>query len=93
MKVIGKGDRGTYLVEVSHTELEKVADKYYGKLDELKVGQEFNLGAGYDFRQDIKSACRQMVDASKSFGTAQSAMVRFAVMVAGLPEPASESEA
>ena len=93
MKVIGKGDRDTYLVEVSHTELEKVADKYYGKLPELRVGQEFNIGAGYDFRRDIKSACRGMVDASTSFGTARESLMRFAVMVAGLPEPASESEA
>ena len=93
MKVIGKADRDTYLVEVSHTELEKVADKYYGKLPELRVGQEFNIGAGYDFRRDIQSACRGMVDASKSFGTARESLMRFAVMVAGLPEPASESEA
>ena len=93
MKVIGKADRDTYLVEVSHTELEKVADKYYGKLPELSVGQEFNIGAGYDFRRDIQSACRGMVDASTSFGTARESLMRFAVMVAGLPEPASESEA
>lgn len=93
MKVIGKADRDTYLVEVSHTELEKVADKYYGKLPELRVGQEFNIGAGYDFRRDIQSACRGMVDASTSFGTARESLMRFAVMVAGLPEPASESEA
>lgn len=93
MKVIGKADRDTYLVEVSHTELEKVADKYYGKLPEFRVGQEFNIGAGYDFRRDIQSACRGMVDASTSFGTARESLMRFAVMVAGLPEPASESEA
>lgn len=90
MKVIGKAERDTYLVEVSHTELEKVADKYYGKLPELRVGQEFNIGAGYDFRRDIQSACRGMVDASTSFGTARESLMRFAVMVAGLPEPASE---
>jgi len=70
-----------------------VADKYYGKLPELRVGQEFNIGAGYDFRRDIQSACRGMVDASTSFGTARESLMRFAVMVAGLPEPASESEA
>lgn len=92
MKIIGTVNRDTYLAEISHTELEKVADKYYGKLEPLRVGSEFNLGAGYDFRQNIQSACRDMVDASKSFGTAQASMVRFAVMVAGLPSPTGNGE-
>jgi len=92
MEIIGIAKDGLYLATVSHTELEKVADKYYGKLKPLRVGEEFNLGAGYDFRQNIQSACREMVDASKSFGTAQASMTRFAVMVAGLPSPASDTE-
>lgn len=82
MKVIGKVNSNVYLCEVTHTELEKLTDKYYGKLSELRVGEELNLGAGYDFRKDIREACDRMTDAHKAFSQSSNTMRKFALMVA-----------
>jgi hypothetical protein len=89
MKVLGIVSHNKYLVEVEHIELEKLTGNYaYGKnLKELKVGDEMNLGAGYNFTMDIQSACKAMSDAMKSFEKAQSTMRSFALMVADLPNP------
>lgn len=80
MIVIAKKADG-YICQVSHAELEKLTDNYYGKLKRLDEGSEMNLGAGYDFRADIKRACTDMVDASKSFERSQKSMMSFALMV------------
>lgn len=85
MKIIGIAQHGGYIAEISHTELEKVANKYYGKLPDLKVGSEMDLGAGYNFCREIQSACKEMEDAVKQFHQAQSTMMKFAVMVGRLP--------
>jgi hypothetical protein len=59
MKVIGTmGRRSDYIVSVSHTELEKFLGLYYGKLNELHVGQEIDLGKGYDHASEIAHAMR-----------------------------------
>jgi len=85
MKIIGNVDSRNYLAVVSHTEIEKSLDLYYGNLkQEVKVGSEFALGAGYDFRGDIKSACGKMVEAVAAFEAAQKTMMKFAVMVSQL---------
>ena len=65
MKIIGDAGNKNYLVEISHTEIEKVIGKYYGKLNALKVGEVVDIAAGYDFASDILSACKAMTDASK----------------------------
>lgn len=88
MKVIGLADSG-YIAFVSHAELEKVVDRYYGKLDALKVGSEMHLGDGHNFRGEIRDACRKMIDASEEFKRAQNMMLKFAAMVSALP---AESE-
>lgn len=75
---------------MSHTELEKVFDKYYDKLGKLKVGEEINLGAGYDYRATIKQACKEMVDASRQFNSSQKTLMAFALMVSQLPPPEAE---
>lgn len=85
MKVIGMtGERSgsEYICTVSHTELEKLTDKYYGKLENLKVGDEMNLGAGYEFRSSIAHACKTMLDSMQAFETAKGTLTRFARMVA-----------
>lgn len=87
MKVIAKVNDSIYLAEVSHTELEKVTDKYYGNMKRLEVGATMNLGAGHDFRNEIKSACKQMTDAVKQFERAQKSLFAFAIMAGQLPEP------
>jgi hypothetical protein len=52
----------------------------------LKAGDEMDLGAGHDFRADIREACAKMEAASKSFDDRRVSLTRFAVMVAGLPK-------
>ncbi len=85
MKVIGMADREQYLVVVSHTELEMVAGKYYGNMERLKVGDSMDLGAGYSYRSDIKSACDGMAQAVQGFERAQKTLMKFALLVAQLP--------
>ncbi len=91
MKIIGISEGGNYIAEVSHSEIEKVFDKYYNKVDRLKPGKEIDLGAGYDFRQQITATCVAMVNASETFDLKQKALLNFATMVAKLL-PASGSD-
>ena len=92
MKVIGKTKEngGDYIAVVSHTELQKLSNRYYGssELEPLKIGGEMDLGAGYNFRNEIQRCCKQMEDATKAFHDAQATMLRFAVMVGQLPPEA-----
>jgi len=53
MKVIGKISSDKYICEVSHRELEKFLNKFYGKLDRLDIGDQIDLERGYDFADDI----------------------------------------
>lgn len=92
MQIIGKVNDDTYLAQVTHTELEKAADLYYGKLPKLNVGTTVDLAAGHDYRDEIREACRSMVEASKRFERAQRALLAFARMVCDLPEPAQQGE-
>lgn len=88
MKVIGNASEGKYIVEVSHSEIEKVFDKYYKNesIKRLVPGQELNLGEGHDFRGDIRSACQSLSDAMTSFDTKRKVLMNFAEMVLKLPE-------
>ena len=59
MKVIGKIAKDKYICEVSHIEIEKFLDQYYGKLKNLEVGSEIDMGKGYDFMLDTTSALKE----------------------------------
>lgn len=85
MKIIGMAE-GDYIALISHSEIEKVFDKYYGNLGKLKVGETIDLGAGHDFRGGIKAVCKEMIDANKQFSRAQSDLIKFALMVSGIQE-------
>lgn len=91
MRIIGRQSGGDYIATISHTEIEKLAEKYYGKLPALKEGEVFDLGRGYDFRNDIRSACSGMEKAMSQFASAQATLLMFARMVNGMPEPAADS--
>lgn len=80
MKVIGLSD-SDYICVVNHTELEKLTDKYFGKLEKLKVGSELDLGEGYNFASRIEQTCKKMVDAVGEFNACQGTLTRFARMV------------
>ena len=65
MKVLGTSkNSSTYICEVSHSELEKFMDQYYGnkKLKEMKAGDEVNLGEGYDFYKATVIALNETKD-------------------------------
>ena len=59
MKFIGEAGRGKYICEVSHTELEKFLGLYYGKMKEIRVGDEIDLGAGHNHAAEISDAMRK----------------------------------
>jgi len=82
MKVIGIQDRDNYLAIISHTELEKSANLYYGNMKRLEVGDTVDLGQGYNFSSKIEGVCKDMLDAMKSFEAAKATLMAFAVMVA-----------
>jgi len=82
VKVIAKASDSKYICEVSHEELEKFLGQYYGNMRRLEVGQELNLGQGYDFAGRIESACKSMTDAMTQFDRARKTMTDFAVAVA-----------
>ena len=70
MKVIavntGGYDGNKYVCEVSHRELEKYLNLYYGNLKNVKSGDEIDLAKGYDFHTDTKSALRATEDFLKA---------------------------
>ena len=82
MKVIAKVSETKYVCEVTHDELEKFMNLYYGKMSRLTVGEEVNLGQGYDFSSRIESACKAMADSMRAFDSARGVMTSFAVAIA-----------
>jgi hypothetical protein len=62
MKVIGQQNDKIYICTVSHTELERFLNTYYGGTKALRVGEEIDLGKGYDFASDIKEAASKTSD-------------------------------
>lgn len=55
MKVLGNA-KDSYICLVSHAELEKFLNLYYGGLQRLQVGQTIDLSTGYDYEKQIKDA-------------------------------------
>lgn len=82
MKVLAKANDSTYICEVSHSEVEKFLNKYYGDLGKLSVGDVVNLGQGHDFAGRIEQACKNMAEAMKSFDAARKVMTDYAVVIA-----------
>lgn len=56
MRVIGTGKGDLLICEVGHHELEKFMNLYHGKMDRLKIGDTVDLGRGYDFAAEARSA-------------------------------------
>ena len=62
MLIIGKISDREYICEVTHTEIEKFMNLYYNDMGKLKVGDEVNLGKGYNFSVQIKDAMKKTED-------------------------------
>lgn len=93
MKVIARANQSTYICSVSHDELEKFMGMYYGKLERLEVGEELNLGLGYDFATRIESACKNMAVAMSSFDDAKKSMTGYAIAISKHGMEAEQVEA
>ena len=68
MKIIGKVKDDQYICEVSHTEVEKFLGLYYGKMQRLKVGDDVDLGQGYNYAGQISDAMKktqEFIDGNK----------------------------
>jgi len=59
MKVIAIKDSGTYICEVTHTEIEKHMNLYYNNMPRLREGSAMDLGEGYEFHQKTVAALRE----------------------------------
>ena len=82
MKIIGESSRDHYIAVVSKGEIEKVFDKFYGKLSPIKVGDTINIAQGHDFCGEIQRVCNAMQDSMKAFERARATLQQFAMMVA-----------
>lgn len=56
MKIIALAGSNKYIAEIDHAEVEKFFNLYYGKMKELKIGANIDLGRGYDWSFEIKTA-------------------------------------
>ena len=73
MKIIGIIERDRYICEVSHSEIEKHMGLYYGNMKTPTVGDVIDLGKGYDFAADVKSAMKktsEFIESNKKIITA-----------------------
>lgn len=93
MKILGKTEpvreygEYRYIAIVSIGEINNVFDKAHReRITDLEPGAEVDLSAGADFRSQIKDACNKMTDAIKAFETAKDTLMKFALMVQGIPE-------
>ena len=82
MKIIGESSRDHYIAVVSKDEIEKVFDKFYGKMPPIKVGDTIDIAQGHDFRGEMQRVCGSMQDSMKAFERARATLQQFAMMVA-----------
>ena len=66
MKVLGLAGSTKYVVEIDKVEIEKFLNLYYNKMDGLKVGDEIDLGKGYDWAKETEQASRETQQFFKS---------------------------
>lgn len=90
MKIIGLTEVGegydrrkAYIAIIEHDELAKVANKarYGEKVAELKVGDEYPIAEGYDFRNELLGAIKAMQEAYAKFAKVAPTAARFAGLV------------
>lgn len=69
MRILGlSGDGVTkkYICEINHTEIEKFLGLYYDNMKKLNIGDEVNLGKGYDYHRETKAALEKTQEFFKS---------------------------
>jgi hypothetical protein len=98
MKILGIAERSyphgkSYICEITQGELAKVINKAgYREADKelatIKVGDDYPIAEGYDFREAIVEATRTMDAAYKSFQKTAPVMAKFASLIANTEESA-----
>jgi hypothetical protein len=99
MKIIGIAEDGyskRFICEITACEIARVFGHYCERVDsckiEMKIGTELDLGAGYNYRNDIRIACQTMCDASKQFHDSQATLLKFSEMIVNQPAPTTSSQ-
>lgn len=92
MKIIGTtkvgegyGAQDAFIAIVTVTELQKVADKaaYHDKsFVAPKVGDDYNIAAGHNFREELSGAIKSMNEAYTKFSRVAPLAAQFAGVVA-----------
>lgn len=79
----GYGKRKAYIAIIEHAELNKVANKarHGEQVAELKVGDEYPIAEGYDFRNELLSAIKAMQEAYAKFAKVAPTAAQFAGLV------------
>jgi molybdenum cofactor biosynthesis enzyme MoaA len=79
-----------YICIVTHEEIEKLYDQYYGKKGKLRIGEEVDLGAGYNWANKTISALaetRKFIEANQPIIQAILAGTLGLVRLADIIEP------
>lgn len=69
MKVIALVESNKYICEVTHREIEKFLNLYYGKMSHLKTNDVVDLEKGYNFHNETTEALkktRDFIDSNKN---------------------------
>lgn len=92
MKILGIADRGysspkAFICEITADELCKVINKAgYREAEDvisaIKVGDDYPIAEGFDFRRAIADSTRTMDDAFKEFQKVAPVMAKFARLIA-----------
>ena len=98
MEILAKVDSKNLICKVNANELGKVFDKYAYYINDLSKavdsdlcpGSEIDLGKGYDFRNDIVGACKDMMNAYGKFTAASETLIKFAEMVSRTSKETNE---
>lgn len=89
MKVLGITETGSgynkaraYIVQITHDEICAVANKsaYRKEIAELKIGDDYPISEGFDFRREIVEAMKAIQSAHEKFAHATATMTRFAAL-------------
>lgn len=74
MRILGETKNG-FIAEVNKSEIEKFLNLYYNKMENIKVGDDIDLGKGYDHAEHISQAFKETQSFIKSHEKIISAII------------------
>lgn len=60
MKVIAKVSESRFLCEIREEELERFLNLYYGKMEKMTVGKEYDLSKSFELDRSIADATKKL---------------------------------